>query len=112
MKKTQLTKVKTTYKGAPIANHAVVMYQSKKVSLVDVDFKSKWCKVTGLLSSDDLGNEVIFIEAQGRTPETSLNKKFNRTEPTGICLPEFKGWRVHMAVFQRYTLSIVFTKNL
>lgn len=103
-----VTSTKIT-KGRPIVNNAFIVSLYDDVALIDIDLRSKHCKVEYTFISSDNNISIGIVE----TDESMfLDKNCEKDTPTEIMLSDFNGWRVFCyTTFIRYTLRITLFKT-
>ncbi len=107
-KKGDTIRLNIKYQGAPIVNSGHVREIGKNIVALEIDLKSKYCKVSHSFSESG-GACGVYISA---TKESlRLNEKVNRTEPTAIEFIDFIGWDIFSDALGRYTLRVCLVRN-
>lgn len=106
----QQTPIQITHQGAIKINAAMIEYQAPNIACISVDFSTKYAEFDSHGCGDDVPPEVWYSASEHTI---KLNEDTDLTDkPTGICFPEFVGWRVYCASSPgRYTASVVLVKD-
>lgn len=104
------TPIQITHQGAININAAMIEYQAPNIACISVDFSTKYAEFDSHGCGDDVPPEVWYSASEHTI---KLNEDTDLTDkPTGICFPEFVGWRVYCASSPgRYTASVVLVKD-
>ena len=89
--------------GAPIINEGYIKEISENIVALEIDLKSKYCKVSCSFGGSD-GTCGIYVNADEKS--LHLNEKVIRDKPTVIEFTDFVGWDVFACGISRYTLSV------
>lgn len=99
--------VQITTQGAPIINNIHIIKSSQDLAAIEIDLKSKYCKVVSYFSGSE-GQVGIWIGSDERS--LYLNNNVDRNIATVIEFPQFKGWTVWAATIGRYTCQVCLIK--
>lgn len=106
----QQTPIQIVHQGAININAAIIDHQTENIVCITVDFSTKYAEYNSHSSGDNCPPEVWY----GASDETiKLNDDPDLTdELTGICFPDFVGWRVYCASSPgRYSAQVVLVKS-
>lgn len=95
--------------GKPIVNEMIVVTKHEDIALVDVDFKSKYCRVLtysndsyGWDGDEDVPHIMIVPQKDSRALlDTDVVE-------TVLEFPEFRGWEIFMCDMSKYILRVMF----
>lgn len=99
-------KIKIKVQGRPQINNGFVYKEGEEIALLSIDARTKRGEVCCHLYEDDIpGISIIPVE------ESLHLKEDAKSEYTDFYFPEFKGWKVCMAEYCRYTISVCLIKE-
>lgn len=99
--KTIKDKIKIVHRGKPVIKSASITEQSKKIVLLNIDCKSKYCDIDYFYNDDDYPGIGITASANS----LYLDKRY-QSDTTVVTFPQYAGWRVFSATCTRYTCYV------
>jgi hypothetical protein len=102
---------KISEQGIPIINDVWVVYQTKRVVLIEIDMESKYCKINTYLDTDEEVVPGILIYASLDDIKLS-NIPTRNAESTMVIFPRFAGYVYFSSSTSRYTVHICLIKEV
>ena len=94
------TPITITYQGAVLVNHAMLMYESDKVVMIEVDLNTR----NAIL--DAFGNQEVYLEADSDSHPVNQNPVEALTCIRFDDWVDSEEWYVHTCQISKYTLFV------